>query len=491
MNHLHPSLPPKPQSSAQPDQLEPIASTSSSQPSTSTRTNPIADQKQTLCAQCKSQPAKYTCPGCSTRTCSLPCSSSHKTATGCAGVRNKVAYVPMNQYTWGKMMDDYVFLEEMGRKVGEVGKEIVRGGYMAGGPGADARGGRGMMRGRGARGRGRGGHNAGGNGKTKRDILKMQLDIRDIDMELLPNGMERRKLNQSSWDSKNQTALLTIEFKFHKPKDPLAPSSELRGPPFTLLTHKNDLKTPLLQLLRLRLQEKEKATKKETLPFPEWVRHLVFPDPDDPESFVNPQCVMEAQVNPVAVRRANAKKAHHAFDPTQPLGSVLGQTRFVEYPSIEVWDQFPGTFINSLGLLRQEEERPRKKRKIDRKAGKLAIAGLLGGYGSEDDEDGEAKEDTEPKNMLAALGDYAESDEEEAMVDDMANAGDAGVRMGDVAEDEDMAVELSEDEDDGDAEVDPAVLLELMRAARGGEWTLEADDEDAVDWGDMDDAELE
>jgi len=95
-------------------------------------------------------------------------------------------------------MDDYVFLEEVGRKVGDVGKEIVRGGLMAGTGGrANSRGGRGG----GMRGRGRGGYNI-GNGKTKRDILKMQLEFRDIDIDLLPAGMEKRKANQSTWDTK-------------------------------------------------------------------------------------------------------------------------------------------------------------------------------------------------------------------------------------------------------------------------------------------------
>ena len=91
------------------------------------------------------------------------------------------------------MMDDYIFLEDMSRKVGDWGKEIVRGGYSFGNGDNKGRG-----RGRGMKGRGRGG----GSGRTKRDVLKLQLEARDIDMDLLPIGMERRKVNQSSWDFK-------------------------------------------------------------------------------------------------------------------------------------------------------------------------------------------------------------------------------------------------------------------------------------------------
>jgi len=103
----------------------------------------------------------------------------------------------MNKYELGTMMSDYVFLEDVGRRVGDWGKEIVRGGYGLTG----LRGHRG--RGRGGDGRTRGGRGrVQGRGGTKRDLLKMHLEARDIDMDLLPVGMERRKINQSSWDYK-------------------------------------------------------------------------------------------------------------------------------------------------------------------------------------------------------------------------------------------------------------------------------------------------
>lgn len=149
-----------------------------------------------LCAVCNHRYSIYTCPGCSTRTCSLPCSTTHKSSTRCTGQRDKVAYVPMNKYGWGTMMDDYVFLEDVGRRVGDWGKEIVKGGFTMKGP--NTRGGEGRGRGTRGRGRGRGGGNGGGN--TKRDALKIQLEVRDIEMDLLPIGMERRRINQSSWD---------------------------------------------------------------------------------------------------------------------------------------------------------------------------------------------------------------------------------------------------------------------------------------------------
>ena len=140
-----------------------------------------------LCSACSHHTSIYTCPRCAARTCSLHCSRSHKSTNGCTGERNKAAYVPMNQYGWGTMMNDYVFLEEVGRRVGDWGKQIMRGGYGS----TNTRQGS-----RGRPGRGRYG------GGTKRDTLRLQLEARDIDMELLPTGMERRKINQSFWEPK-------------------------------------------------------------------------------------------------------------------------------------------------------------------------------------------------------------------------------------------------------------------------------------------------
>jgi len=153
----------------------------------------------TQCTVCSSRVAIYTCPRCATRTCSLPCSVSHKTSAGCAGVRDKAKFVPMNRYTDGTMMDDYVLLEDVSRRVSEWGQDIARGGYATG-----------SMRGRLGRGRGGGTGRGRGNKTTtrdgasgkKRDMLRSQLELRDVEVDLLPAGMRRRKLNHSAWDPK-------------------------------------------------------------------------------------------------------------------------------------------------------------------------------------------------------------------------------------------------------------------------------------------------
>lgn len=390
-------------------------------------------------------------------------------------------------------MDDYTFLEDMGRKVESWGKEIVQGGYMAG-TSSDRRRGGGRGRGDRGRGRGRGGGSSVGPGKTKRDILKVQLQARDIEMETLSVGMDRRKSNQSTWDSRyisfkpfnqsehclivfrrNQTALLTIELKFHKPKDPAAPSSALREPPFTMLTHKNNMKSPLLSIIRSHIHEQNISKKDST--YPEWVKRLVYPDPDDPESFSNPQCVMAAHLDPLVNRHSRIKTASYSLDPSQPLAKVLCHTEFVEFPTIEIWDDFPGTILDAEGIIRHRQEGAAKRRKLNPKAGKATIDGLLGDYGS-DDED---KNEGTPKsaNVLAMLGNYVDSDDEHFSAD---GTKEENAEMEDV--------NLNGSDDDEDVQVDPVVILELLQAA-GGADTVALDGQDALDWADVGGAELE
>ncbi|KNZ80039.1 Box C/D snoRNA protein 1 [Termitomyces sp. J132] len=422
-----------------------------------------------MCSICNSCAWIYTCPGCSTRTCSLPCSTSHKTTTGCTGQRNKVAYVPMNKYSWGTMMNDYVFLEDVGRRVGDWGKEIIKGGYelhRSNGPG----------RGRGGGGRGRG--RGWGGGHTKRDVLKMQLEARDVDMDVLPVGMERRKLNQSYWEPKSHTVFLTLEFKIYPPRDPLTPSYQSSSPPLVLLTHKNNMNTPLLNLAQ---RAAERVLSKKNSASNEWLKRFLSPDPDDPDSFIPPQFVMAAKMDPRAalLQKLQHRIAYYRFDPSQSLLTLLRHSHFVEFPTIEVWEEFNGAVVDVQGKLRElaQDEPKMKRRKLSEKAGKEAINGLLEGYGSDDDE-----ERPEKPSGLTLLGGYMESDDE-------VETNETDDNEAEVGEDE---VALEGTDDEGEVEIDPKVLLELMRHAHGDErWAGKIRGDDDVDWGASGDEEPE
>ncbi|KAJ4472207.1 hypothetical protein J3R30DRAFT_3298962 [Lentinula aciculospora] len=436
---------------------------------------PASGPSQPLCKVCNARYAIYTCPRCRIRTCSLPCSSRHKTTTKCSGERDKAAYVKMRDYTWGTLMSDYTYLEDVGRKVGEWGAIIVKGAYANPQTGRDAHG----MRGRGMRGgrvqRGRAGRHTGGP-KTKRDILKTQLEMHDISMDLLPLGMERRQHNQSIWDYKNQTAYLTLEFKFHPPQDP---TTSRKVPPFTFLTHRNNIKTPLLSLVANQVRERRDDHVVEKSAFPPWLLELVeqIPNstPDSENTTFSPfDSLIRApvpQIPPTAltITGTRIKAAYHRVVPAEPLFTALRNTSFIEYPTMELWPQ--GEFSGIVADQHAEPaasgsaKRRAKRQKIELKAGKKAISELLGEYGSEDEsgqeEEQKAEKDDRAQNGLTMLGVYADSDEE-------------------------GKIEVDSDEDDDGLEVSPEVLLELMKKAQGhGSWLEDSKDE-RVDWGDDD-----
>lgn len=81
------------------------------------------------------------------------------------------------------MMDDYVYLEQLTRQVEGWGREIAEGGWA-------------RTRGGGAK------RIATRRSSSKRETLKQRLELMDIEMELLPKGMQRARENTSTWDFK-------------------------------------------------------------------------------------------------------------------------------------------------------------------------------------------------------------------------------------------------------------------------------------------------
>lgn len=125
---------------------------------------------------------KYTCPRCATRTCSLPCSKAHKQTTGCSGQRDPAAFVPLTNYTQGTWDGDYAWLEATRRQVAEWGEGLE----------VDA-----------GRPQGRGKPKPRKKPKeVKLDSLRWAMREIGVDVDILPEGMQRRRENQSSWNPK-------------------------------------------------------------------------------------------------------------------------------------------------------------------------------------------------------------------------------------------------------------------------------------------------
>ncbi|KAL6322848.1 hypothetical protein AAG906_020848 [Vitis piasezkii] len=68
-----------------------------------------------LCKECKLNLSKYTCPGCSVPSRSLPCVEAHKQHTGCTGKRQRTQFVPLSQFDDNLLLSDYNLLEKVKR----------------------------------------------------------------------------------------------------------------------------------------------------------------------------------------------------------------------------------------------------------------------------------------------------------------------------------------------------------------------------------------
>ncbi|KEP55474.1 zf-HIT domain protein [Rhizoctonia solani 123E] len=323
------------------------------------------------CALC-SQTSKYTCPRCDIKTCSLACSKSHKSKDNCSGERDRSKYVRMNEYGWGTLADDYSYLEDLGRNVVTWGRDLSK---------------------------------AKGKAKWKSpklEALRVQLAARDVKIQFVAEGMEKRRLNQSSWDPRTKTIYLTVEYVFH-----LQDSQPIR-----ILTHRNNFSLPLGPSLVAHLKHKSDI--------PASVLDLI--SSNDPRILYtiarNQLQGQETKYQAPAINirlgstsaptRPKIRKVFYPFDASRSLQECLKGREMVEYPTIDVFASKMVLLASRLGELDEnaeiqaQEEPPLKKRKTEPERGGLVGyggdsesddpgagggIGLLGGYGSAEEED--------------------------------------------------------------------------------------------------------
>ncbi|KAI5480908.1 zinc finger, HIT-type protein [Pseudohyphozyma bogoriensis] len=161
-----------------------------------------------LCAGC-SNPAKYKCPRCAYPSCSLACSTAHKTATSCSGIALPVhaQAIQATEWGWGPMMRDQSYISSVSRKAEELGKQLAADKLL---PARNAGEGRLDER------------------NDKEDLLVREARAEGVDLVLLPKGMSRRARNASRWDYKGKKVDWTTEILLHPPsaKDPRAPPQQ-------------------------------------------------------------------------------------------------------------------------------------------------------------------------------------------------------------------------------------------------------------------------
>lgn len=173
--------------------------------------------RQAVCAVCGTEASKYTCPYCEAASCSLACFQKHKANSACAtaraaherremlgvpssllarGARDPSRFVAMRDYDYNQMIQDYQFLNQVGRAVTARGRSL-----------ADAR----MLP---EQGRGPGPARRMPAAQQRREQLSKQIGFRKLPIMLLPDGMSKCQQNKTHWDAKKKRVLYTVQCTF-------------------------------------------------------------------------------------------------------------------------------------------------------------------------------------------------------------------------------------------------------------------------------------
>lgn len=139
-----------------------------------------------ICEECKAKPSKYKCPGCSIRSCSLPCVKAHKDRTACTGKRNQTQFVPMSQMDDNFLLSDYNLLEDV-KRVAESAQRLR-------------------------------------NKLCRYNNFRLPFYLKSLrgaafsrrtKLLFLPSGMSKREKNQTRYDTRKKCITWTIEWRFH------------------------------------------------------------------------------------------------------------------------------------------------------------------------------------------------------------------------------------------------------------------------------------
>ncbi|CAK1358046.1 Box C/D snoRNA protein 1 [Cercospora beticola] len=144
-----------------------------------------------LCSICYENKPKYRCPRCQTKTCSLPCTQKHKQRASCNGVRNPAEYIKRSQLATPVGIDrDYNYLKSVERSIDVANRDSeVRGVDVV-----ERAATRSIARAR-----------------HPESNLSKYLDENRIEVQNAPEGMSRRKANQTR-STKRHQIMWTVEW---------------------------------------------------------------------------------------------------------------------------------------------------------------------------------------------------------------------------------------------------------------------------------------
>ncbi|KAJ2001625.1 Box C/D snoRNA accumulation [Coemansia sp. RSA 2322] len=165
-----------------------------------TAVRPAADK----CEQCSTQDAKYKCPGCLVRTCSLACSKQHKAGTGCSGERDKTKFVRRAEYDANNLISDYGFLQDLARDYSNLAHDAEEQGVKADTTGRQ--------------------HSSAGNvnggdslgivlTRAQKNIAAKAKSERQVHIRFMSPGIQRHKLNRTIWAASKARLVWTLEIE--------------------------------------------------------------------------------------------------------------------------------------------------------------------------------------------------------------------------------------------------------------------------------------
>ncbi|XP_036916831.1 box C/D snoRNA protein 1 isoform X2 [Sturnira hondurensis] len=150
-----------------------------------TQINSLVGSKRKLamsrCETCGTEEAKYRCPRCMRYSCSLPCVKKHKIELTCNGVRDKTAYVSIQQFTEMNLLSDYRFLEDVARTADHVSRDVLLKKPLS---------------------------------NKHMYFMKNRARRQGINLKLLPNGFTKRKENSTFFDKKKQQFCWHVKLQF-------------------------------------------------------------------------------------------------------------------------------------------------------------------------------------------------------------------------------------------------------------------------------------
>lgn len=221
--------------------------------------------------------------------------------------------MPLNQYGQGVWSSDYTLLEEGRRQIAGWGKGIkieeVNGGVVS------------------SRGRGRGSRAPKGQRRSKTDGLRRELERYGCRAEFMPEGMGRKKTNQSSWNPKTEQLHLTVHL--------IIPSNLILPSPDSTIITSTSFKTITHPRVLFHAREAESLPTISSL-----LPSLTIPLSEI--RFCQP--FHSTPFRPAPSHQPNQKIFYPPLDANKPLKDVLKGSAWVEFPEIqlmarETWEE--------------------------------------------------------------------------------------------------------------------------------------------------------